>query len=204
MNKFHGLSTCTTNLEKYLPDTYQQINHNTAAEMLENEHYVDLINTIQISTCNRLLSICFDTRAILLQFVDTDHLLADTPITFEPYYYEKFRISIENIPIELPDKEVKEFLSIYTTTIGKTYYPGIKHTNKYFTTGTRVYQCIKLTQHIPRHVHHFGRYLRIRYDQQPHDKPTNNHNNTNQNLINHRHRPTRIITRYQLHTTHQS
>ena len=147
-------------------------------------------------------SICFDTGAILLQFVDIDHLLADTPITFEPYYYDKFGISIENIPIELPDKEVKEFLSIYTTTIGKTYYPGIKHTN--FTTGTRVYQCIKLNQHISRHVHHFGRYLRIRYDQQPHDKPTNNHNNTNQNLINHRHRPTRIITRYQLHTTHQS
>ena len=45
------------------------------------------------------------------QFVDTDHLLADTTITLEQDYYDKFRISIENIPIELPDKEVKEFLS---------------------------------------------------------------------------------------------
>ena len=115
------------------------------------------------------------------QFVDTDHLLADTTITLEPDYYDKFRISIENIPIELPDKEVKEFLSTYTKIIGKTYYPGIKHSNKYFTTGTRVYQCIKLTQHIPRNVYHFERYLRIRYDQQPHNKPTNIDNNANQN-----------------------
>ena len=44
------------------------------------------------------------------QSVDTDHLLADKTITLEPDYYDKFRISVENIPIELPDKEVKEFL----------------------------------------------------------------------------------------------
>ena len=40
-----------------------------------------------------------------------------------------------------------------------------KHTN----------QCIKLTQHLLRHLHHFGRYLRIRYD----DKPTITTNTTN-------------------------
>ena len=33
--------------------------------------------------------------------------------------------------------------------------------------GTRVYQCIKLIQHLPRHVYEFGRYLRIRYNSQP-------------------------------------
>ena len=88
------------------------------------------------------------------------------------------RLSIENRPIELPDKDVKEFLSTYTTTIGKTYYPGIKHSNKYFTAGTRIYQCIKLHVLI---LYHFGRYLRIRYDQQPHGKPTNSDNNINQN-----------------------
>ena len=48
-------------------------------------------------------------------------------------------MSIENVPIELPDKEVKTLLSQYTTGTGKTYYPGIKHENKYFTFGTRVY-----------------------------------------------------------------
>ena len=49
----------------------------------------------------------------MLQFADTDHLLKDVPITFEPDYYEKIRISIENLPTELPDSVVKEFLSTY-------------------------------------------------------------------------------------------
>ena len=144
--------------------------------MLTNENYLHEIHTIQISTCKRLLSICFGTREILLKFVDTDHLLTDKPITFKPDYYSKIRISIENIPIELPDCEVKEFLSTYTKIIGKTCYPGIKHSNKYFTTGTRIYQCIKINHHIPRRIFHFGRYLRIRYDEQPQDTPHNNDN----------------------------
>ena len=127
--------------------------------MLSNENYLHETHTIQISTYKRFLSICFDWREILLQFVGTDHLLTDIPVTFEPGYYDKIRIFIENIPIELPDQEVKKFLSTYTTTIGKTYYSEIKHSSKFFTIGTRVYQCIKLNQHIPRHICHFGRYL---------------------------------------------
>ena len=77
MNKSHGPKTCTTNLEKYLPDTYQQINHNTVAEMLENEHYLHLIHTIQTTPATDLY-----------QYVSTQepchHLLADTTITLEP------------------------------------------------------------------------------------------------------------------------
>ena len=168
-----------TKKKKCLPYIYQQINHNLVAEMLQNKNYLHNIHTTEISTCNRFLSICFDTRETLLKFVGTDHLLADIPITLEPDNYDKIQLSIENIPIELPDKEVKEFLSTYTTTIGKTHYPGIKHSNKFFTSGTRVYQCIKLTQHIPRHLHHFGRYLRICYNDQPQDKPTITTNTTN-------------------------
>ena len=76
--------------------------------MLSNENYLHETHTIQISTCKRFLSICFDTREIL-QFVDTDHLLTDIPIIFEPDYYDKIRISIENIHIELPDEGVKKF-----------------------------------------------------------------------------------------------
>ena len=56
----------------------------------------------------------------------------------------------------------------------------MKHHNKYYTTGTRVYRCIKLTQHIPKNIYHFGRYLRICYDEQPKD----NHNSTGANTIN--------------------
>ena len=123
--------------------------------------------TIQISTCHRYASICFKTRELLLEFCQNEHLLHDVPVLFLPDYHERIRISIENLPIELPDTEVKNFLSIHATPIGTTCYTGQKYNNKYYTTGTRVYQCIKLIQHLPRHVYEFGRYLRIRYNTQP-------------------------------------
>lgn len=119
-------------------------------------------------------------RRTLLTFTNTGHLiLPNIPITFRPDCYDKIPISVENLPVELPDKEVKTFLSNCATLIGKTYYPGIKHQNKYYTTGTRVYQCTKLTQHIPKHIYHFERYLRICYDDQPKDNPNNIDTNTN-------------------------
>ena len=129
MSKFHRLKTCTNNLEKYLPDTYRQIDHNTVAEMLQNEDYQHAIHTIQISTCNRFLSICFDTRKILLQFVKTEYLLADTPITFEPDYFDKIRISIENVPIKLPDKAWSQRILI---NINYNYRKNILSWNKTF------------------------------------------------------------------------
>ena len=65
---------------------------------------------------------------------------------------------------------MKIFLSKYITPVGKTYYPGVKYSNKFYTTGTRVYHCIKLKQHIPKHIYQFSRYLRVRYDDQPEDQ----------------------------------
>ena len=106
-----------------------------------------------------------------MKFTNIEHSLPDIPITFYPDHYERRKISIENLSIELPDKEVKIFLSEYATLIGKTYYPGIKFQNKYFTTGTRIYQYTTLTKHIPRQIYYFGRYLRIRYNEEPKDGP---------------------------------
>lgn len=152
--------------------------------MLGNEDCLNETHTIQTYTLHRFTSVYFDTRETLPNFVNTDHiLLPDISITFEPDYYNKIPISIENIPIELQGKEVKTFLSTYTIPIGKTYYPRTKHYNKYFTTEARAYQCIKLNQHIPRHINHFGRYLRIWYDEQPKDKPNDADTNINQLLI---------------------
>ena len=100
-------------------------------------------------------------------------LLQNLTIIFIPDYQERVRISIENLPIELPDEKVRNnFLSRYVTPIGKTYYTGKRHNNKFYTTVTRVYQCTHLEQHIPRHVYEFGRYLRIRYDSQPTTAPS--------------------------------
>ena len=110
----------------------------------------------------------FKTRELLLKFCKQEHiLLRDTPVQFSPDYHERIRISIENLPTELPDEDVLYFLSEYATPVEKTYYTVKRHNDKYYTTGTRVYQCIHLQQHIPRHVCEFGTYLRIRYNSQP-------------------------------------
>ena len=126
MTKFYGIRTCTSNLKEYLPDEYHNITRNTIAEMLVNEGYMNKVHVIQVSACHKFASICFDTRETRLTFTNTEHSLSNVPIKFYPDYYEKKRISIENLPIELPDKEVKTFLSKYVTLFGKTYYPGTK------------------------------------------------------------------------------
>ena len=180
MDKFHGQRTCTLDATTCTQD-YYQINHATVAEMLYEENLLHEIDTIQISTCHRYISICFKTRELLLEFCEHEHtILTDTLAKFTPDYYERTRISVENLPIELPDEDVKKFLSTYVQPIGKTYYTGKRHHNKYYTTGTRVYQCIHIKQHIPRHIYQFGRYLRIRYDSQPpSDSTAITDNNTN-------------------------
>lgn len=50
-----------------------------------------------------------------------------TDVKFEPDYHTRIEISIENISIELPNKEVKTLLWDYTTAIAKNILPGIKH-----------------------------------------------------------------------------
>ena len=80
-------------------------------------------------------------------------------------------IEDENLPIE-----------IYNTS-RKTYYPGLKFQNKFYTTGTRVYHCIKMTEHLPRHFYQFGRYLHICYDSQPNFITIKNDNNNSQDTL---------------------
>ena len=125
--------------------------------MLDEEDILHEIDTIQISTCHRYASICLKTRELLLEFCNNEHLLlTDVPVLFSPDYHERIRISMENLSVELPDTEVKNVLSVYATPTGTTYYTGQIHNNKYYTTGTRVYQYIKLIQKFATdtHFHH--------------------------------------------------
>ena len=94
--------------------------------MLDEEDILHEIHTIQISACHRYASISFKTRELLLEFCKNKHLLHDVPIIFSPDYHERIRVSSENLPIELPDTEVKNFLLIYAPPIGTTYYTGQK------------------------------------------------------------------------------
>ena len=78
--------------------------------MLQEKDCPQVTHTIQISTRHKYASICFSERYILEAFSKTKHLLTDTYVKFEPDYNTRIRISIENLPIELPDKEVKTLL----------------------------------------------------------------------------------------------
>ena len=165
---FCGQRTCTLNMKEHLPNDYNNITQDTIAAMLHNKELLSETDTIQISSCHRYASICFTNRDISGKFCESEHqILPDKYIYFEPDYYKRHRISIENIPIKLPDRELKTFLSEYVTIIGKTYYPRTRYNNKHFTTGTRVYQSIQILKHLPRHIHQFGRYYCICYDLQP-------------------------------------
>lgn len=87
MTKYHGKKTCTTSLKQYLPETNHEITHTTIVEMLTKEDNLNETHTIQISTCHRFVSICFDTREALLKFTNTDqYVLPHTPIIFKPEY----------------------------------------------------------------------------------------------------------------------
>lgn len=79
--------------------------YTTVAQMLHEENYLQDKHAIQISTCHRFISICFNTREKLLIYCDSLHqILPDIYVKFEPDQYKKIRISIENILIKLPDK----------------------------------------------------------------------------------------------------
>ena len=93
--------------------------------MLHRENILHVIDAIQIYTYHRYISICLKTWELLLQFYEQEHtLLPDILVEFIPDYYDRTRISIENLPIEFPDEDVPELLSTYATPIRKTYYTG--------------------------------------------------------------------------------
>ena len=129
---FHVQRTCTVNVSKYLPEDYHTKTRTIVAQMLFEENYLHDIDTIQISTCHRFISICFNSRQILLTSCEDEHqILPDLHIKFTADHSEIIRISVENIHIELPDTEVKTFLSNYATSVGKTHYPEQIFHNKF-------------------------------------------------------------------------
>ena len=167
-SRFYGKLTATASLIDANYELENQITSKYLAEILDEQQLLQHITAIQISTCGRYGSVCFTNRELLEAACGK---LLRHNISFEPDYYNRTRISIENIPIELNDLLVKELLSNYATIIGQTYYPVETYNNTKYRTGTRVYTVIKIKEHLPLKHYQFGRYLRIRYDGQP--KPIN-------------------------------
>ena len=98
MDRFYGYNTCTANIT-YIALNEKYITHTTIAE------YLHSINLIQISTCYRYLSICFQNRNLMAEFCQNEHNIIEYTITFYQDYQKKVRTSIENLPIELPNEK---------------------------------------------------------------------------------------------------
>ena len=61
--KFYGQRTCTLDITVFTQD-YHTITHTTVAEMLQEEGLLHEIDTMQISTSHRYISICFKSRQL--------------------------------------------------------------------------------------------------------------------------------------------
>ena len=163
-SRFYGKLTATASLIDANYEIETQITRKYLAEILDEQQLLTHITAIQISTCGRYGSVCFTDREILETACGK---ILRHNISLEPDYYNRTRISIENIPMELNDLLVKELLSNYATIIGQTYYPVETYDGTKYRTGTRVYTVIKIKEHLPLKHYQFGRHLRIRYDGQP-------------------------------------
>ena len=149
MAHFYGSNTCDANIAN-IPQNEDYITHVTIAEELSP---LKNIICIQISTCYRSLSMYY-VWDIMEEFCQNEHDIEYT-ITFYPDYQKKIRITgitIENLPIKLPDAKARQFYNNYVILIGNIYYPGYRYENKHFITGTRVYSCNEITNHILRHI----------------------------------------------------
>ena len=191
MDHFYGCNTCTANIANTAQDE-EYFTHATIADYLHSINLLENITSIQISTCYRYLSICFQNRELMEEFSLNEHNIIEYTITFYQDYEKKIRISIENLPIELSDAKIRQFLNNYVALIGNTYYPGHRYENKHFITGTRVYSCNEITNHISRHIYKFGQYLRIRYDNQPHNQEENIQTTTEPEVTTQQNEPIQI------------
>ena len=107
-------------MKGYCLDTYNEITPTATATMLAKEDYLTETHTIQISSCHAPTLVSFTVEHILETFLEAEHLLPpNTYGKFESDYYTRIRISTENRPIELPDKD-NTLLSDYATVVGKT------------------------------------------------------------------------------------
>ena len=165
MTKFHGQRTCTLNIREYLPDTYNNMTHTSIATMLAQEEYLAETHTIKIYSWDFFQSVSLIKKYYWNSATQNINYYLLLMSFLNLIIMIKYEYPSNTYQLNCLSRRLKLFYQNMTAT-GKTYYPGITHNNKHFTTGTRVYQCIKLKNEIPRHLYEFGRYLRICYDSQ--------------------------------------
>ena len=110
-----------------------------------------------------------------------------TPELKQPKEERLLNISFLNVLPETPEEILTEYLNGYADIKGTAYYPKKNYDGIQYCTGTRLYQVIKLHEHMPRLIHNiFGRTVICIYKEQPEEKQKNkNTKRTNYKKTNH-------------------
>ena len=119
MDRFYGNSTCSASIVN-LARNEEYITHETISEYVQSINILENITCIQISTCRRYLSTFFQNSDIMCEFCQNEHNIIEYTITFNPDYQKKIGIYIGNLPIELADAKMRQFLNNCVTLIGNT------------------------------------------------------------------------------------
>ena len=93
MDRFYGYNTCTANIT-YIAQNEKYTTHTTIAEYLHSINVLENITCIQISTCYRYLSICFQNRNLMAEFCQNEHDIIEYTITFYQDYQKRLELAL--------------------------------------------------------------------------------------------------------------
>lgn len=154
-------------------DNHDLLTHDNIIEQLYQHNAClitdQIITTVQIATSRKYINITFTDRTTMLANTPLElNIHHDKTITFKPRTPDTTQVSLENLPLDLPDTFIFEMLEEFGEVSRKpSYKPTTLYHNTKIFTGTRIITMNQLTKHIPRTIKCFGFLVRVRYDGQP-------------------------------------
>ena len=176
-NFVRGKRTCTADW-CITQDVQQEqhsepLNRKNIAEALHKRNMLRVAESIQISPNGRFCSVKFITKELMQSFCTEGLVISDNiTVYFKPDYKlppptrNYTFVSFQNVPLEREEKDMNDFVRQYAE-FRRVHYPTQKIGDIKFHTGTRVYRCTKIKEHLPKAVHIFGRWTKIIYNGQP-------------------------------------
>ena len=171
-----GIKTATAYIKPFQQLSCQvKINRDNIAKALAKNNILRQTRTIQLSSNRKFASVEFHTKELMELFCTESLQIGNHFIRFRPdakfvkpkQKHQLLNISFLNVPTEVPDEALTEFLEQYADIQGKPFYPQKDYQGIPYNTGTRVYQVSKLYQHIPRYIQNmFRRTVKCIYDKQ--------------------------------------
>ena len=167
-------STCITNIyhiqEKLIKETLEPLDYDDIARALHTRNLLCQTKVIQISSNKKFVSIQFNISTMMETFCTEPLKSQDYSVQFKPDFRKRPRVNIEyeyisflNVPSEVDEDAMTDFVKQYATVVGNPQYPQKSLDGIHYMTGTRVYRVHSITKHIPRIVEIFGCKIKCIY-----------------------------------------